>query len=90
MQQEGGMTAKIVSQQTYQSGWSEEFRNRKPELSARRRQLILDILATWRAYYLARAERVQQHLELAGVSDQELDIMTGAILQYLAAAGRVA
>ena len=56
------------------------------------RQLTLDILATWLAHWRIRSDRIQRHLEVAGVSNETLDAATNegqAIIRYLAAVGRV-
>ena len=50
-----------------ESDWFEEVR------AGELRQLSLDILATWLGHWRTRADRIQRHLEVAGVSNATLD-----------------
>jgi hypothetical protein len=56
------------------------------------RQLLLDVLATWRGFSLRRADRIISHMEANSVSDETLNAASDemmAIMRFLAAAGRV-
>jgi hypothetical protein len=61
-------------------------------LYAELRQIALDALATWQAYFLARSDRIQRHLEPVGVNDATLTDAVNEgnnILRFLAAVGRL-